>query len=70
MFCIFVRKILYLIKFVNNILHLGGVTMKRTFQPKKLHREKTHGFMKRMKTAAGRAVLKRRRAKGRKVLSA
>lgn len=44
--------------------------MKRTFQPKKLHREKTHGFMSRMKTAAGRAVLKRRRAKGRKVLSA
>lgn len=55
-----------------NIEHyiLGGVTMKRTFQPKKLHREKTHGFMKRMKTSAGRAVLKARRAKGRKVISA
>ena len=52
------------------MLYLGGVTMKRTFQPKKLHREKTHGFMKRMKTAAGRAVLKARRAKGRKVISA
>ncbi len=44
--------------------------MKRTFQPKKLHRERIHGFRKRMKTAAGRAVLKRRRTKGRKVLSA
>ncbi len=44
--------------------------MKRTYQPKKLHRQKVHGFMKRMKTAAGRAVLKRRRAKGRKVISA
>ncbi|MDD3303314.1 MAG: 50S ribosomal protein L34 [Clostridia bacterium] len=44
--------------------------MKRTYQPKKLHRQKVHGFMKRMKTVAGRAVLKSRRAKGRKVLSA
>ena len=44
--------------------------MKRTYQPKKLHRQKVHVFMKRMKTAAGRAVLKRRRAKGRKVISA
>lgn len=44
--------------------------MKRTYQPKKLHRQKVHGFMKRMKTSAGRTVLKNRRAKGRKVLSA
>ena len=44
--------------------------MKRTFQPKKIHREKTHGFRQRMKTAGGRAVLKARRAKGRKVISA
>ncbi len=43
---------------------------KRTFQPKKRHRAREHGFMKRMATKAGRAVLKRRRIKGRAKLSA
>ena len=44
--------------------------MKRTLQPKKRQRQKEHGFMKRMKTRSGRNILKARRAKGRKDLSA
>ena len=44
--------------------------MKRTLQPKKRQRQKEHGFMKRMSTRAGRNIIKARRAKGRKKLSA
>jgi large subunit ribosomal protein L34 len=43
--------------------------MKRTFQPKKHKRNRTHGFLKRSMTPGGRSVLKRRRSKGRKRLA-
>lgn len=43
--------------------------MKRTYQPSKIRRARTHGFLVRMKSRGGRAVINARRAKGRKKLS-
>jgi len=49
--------------------HIRKSIMKRTYQASKTRRARTHGFLVRMKTRGGRAVINARRAKGRKRLA-
>lgn len=55
--------------FMRVLLRLGGLDMKRTYQPSKLKHQKVHGFRARMATKSGRNILSKRRQEGREKLS-
>ena len=54
---------------LEHLLRATEIIMKRTYQASKVRRARTHGFLVRMKSRGGRAVINARRAKGRKRLA-
>lgn len=61
---------MYIVLTINTTIKGGVTLMFMTFQPKKRQRKREHGFRKRMATPAGRNILRMRRQKGRKKLTA